>query len=338
MSKPHVLTILYACCVSFACAAAVTSSAQTPSPAAQTPPQSSFDKGQSLADQTLNDLRPVPGAAAQAGRQPTGYLIAEGDSWFAYPGLDVLGALEGGIALSGSAFYKVYSSASPGDTVESMAYDGDQLEGFAHEFRKVADAGKQAEVKAIVLSGGGNDIAGRQFHVLLNHSRASGTTELDGPVADAFVDRIGRSLESLIGTSVRFADQILGRQNVPIIVHGYAHPVPDGRPFGIGWPLPGPWLEPGFTAKGYPHATIAELERNTRVMADLIARFNKRVASIPNNLRGRADVRYVDVSAALSNVVPGDVYKRDWSNELHPTNDGFKRVAEAFHRAIQRQP
>lgn len=301
---------------------------------AQSNSQASFDKGQGLADQTLAQLEAPEGTALLANTPPIGYVIAEGDSWFAYPGLDVLGALEGQ-TLPGRVYYKVYSAASPGDTVESMAYDGDQLEGFSNEFRKVLDAGKQGQVKAIVLSGGGNDIAGAQFHVLLNHSRASSNSELDSAVADAFIDRIGRSLESLIGTSARFANQILGLPNVRIIIHGYAPPVPDGRPFGIGWPLPGPWLEPGFTAKGYPNASMSELERNTRVMADLINRFNRRVSAIPGNLKGRADVRYVNVTSALTNTVPGDVYKRDWSNELHPTNDGFKRVAEAIHRAIQ---
>ena len=311
-------------CLLLALTAGTTSDAQSNS-------QASFEKGQRLADQTLTHPQ-APDAQLLADTPPIGYVIAEGDSWFAYPGLDVLGALKGR-TLPGRDYYKVYSAASPGDTVESMAYDSDQLEGFADEFRKVLDAGKQDQVKAIVLSGGGNDMAGKEFHVLLNHQRASSISALDSAVADAFIDRIGRSLESLIGTSARYASQILGLLNVRIIIHGYAPPVPDGRPFGIGWPLPGPWLQPGFTAKGYPNATISELVRNTRVMADLINRFNKRVSAIPANLRGRADVRYVDLTAALRNTVPE--YKLDWSNELHPTDAAFKGVAEAIHRAIQ---
>ena len=228
---------------------------------------------------------------------PIGYVIAEGDLWFAYPGLDVLGALKGR-TLPGRDYYKVYSAASPGDTVESMAYDSDQLEGFADEFRKVLDAENRIRSKRSSFPAAAMTWPER-FHVLLNHQRASSISALDSAVADAFIDRIGRSLESLIGTSARYASQILGLLNVRIIIHGYAPPVPDGRPFGIGWPLPGPWLQPGFTAKGYPNATISELVRNTRVMADLINRFNKRVSAIPANLRGRADVRYVDLTAAL---------------------------------------
>lgn len=327
MKKCLVHGILPLCCMVLLSANNSTLEAQ-----AQASSQASFDKGQSLARQTLSDQQRPDGIALQADRPPLGIVIAEGDSWFAYPGLDVLSALKGQ-TLPNRDYYRVYSAASPGDTVESMAYDRDQLEDFADEFHKVVEAGRQNEVKAILLSGGGNDIAGKQFHVLLNHSRASAASPLDSAVADAFIDRIGRSLESLIGSAAQFARDILGLQNPRVIIHGYAKPVPDGRPFGIGWPLPGPWLEPGFTAKGYPHTSDAELQQNTAVMADLIQRFNDRVAQIPARLQGRVDVRYVDLRSALNNDLT--LYKGDWSNELHPNNAAFKRVAALLHDAIR---
>lgn len=299
----------------------------------QTPTQAAFTQGRTVADETLNDLN-KQGVGALAAK-PFGHLVAEGDSWFSYPGLDVLGALGGG-KIQGGVRYRVYSAASAGETVESMAYDGGQLEGFAAEFRKVLDAGAKDEVKAILLSGGGNDIAGREFHILLNHANSvTGTlSPLDVPLAEAFIDRIGRDLESLIGTAHRFSEAILGRKDIPILIHGYAPPVPDGRPFLIGWPLPGPWLQPGFSAKGYVRDQPDDLERNTRVTADLIKRFNARLAKMPKELAGVADVRYVDVTQALNNTVPGEVYKKDWSNELHPRDAAFIRVAEAFHKNI----
>jgi hypothetical protein len=302
--------------------------------APQGTPQASFDKGQSLATQTLAEQQAPDGVALLADRPPLGIVIAEGDSWFAYPGLDVIGALKGQ-TLPNRDYYKVYSAANPGDTVESMAYDQAQREDFADEFRKVVDARGQADVKAVLLSGGGNDIAGKEFHMLLNHAQSSIGTPVDAAVADAFIDRIGRSLESLIGSAVTFADQILGRPKVRILVHGYANPVPDGRGFWIGWPFPGPWLEPGFLSKGYPNVDAAALRRNTDVMADLIARFNKRVAQIPARLQGRADVRYVDLTKVLNNTLGNNAYRGDWSNELHPTDEAFKRVAAELHRAIQ---
>lgn len=296
--------------------------------------QASFTQGQTVADETLRELN-LPGIGALA-PQPSGYLIAEGDSWFDYPGLDVLSALSGG-KLANGVRYRVYSSASAGDTVESMAYDRNQREGFANEFVKVLDAGKKQEVRAILLSGGGNDIAGREFHVLLNHASSvtGAMSPLDVPVADAFIDRIGRNLESLIGTAAQFSDKILGRKDIPILIHGYGSAVPDGRPFLFGWPFPGPWLQPGFSAKGYIHEDgLNDLAMNTKVIANLIDRFNDRIARIPANLTAVADVRYIDLRPVLNSTVAGDAYKKDWANELHPREVGFVRVAEAFYQKI----
>lgn len=300
----------------------------------QAPPQASFTQGRTVADEIIQELSAQEVGALAS--KPVGHLIAEGDSWFSYPGLDVLGALGGG-KLQGAVRYRVYSAAKAGDTVESMAYDGEQLEGFAAEFRKVVDAGAKDDVKAILLSGGGNDIAGREFHILLNHANsASGPlSPLDSALADAFIDKIGRSLESLIGSAKRFSEAILSRNDIPILIHGYAPPVPDGRPFMIGWPLPGPWLQPGFSAKGYVKEAPDDLARNTRVMSDLIDRFNDRIAKIPGALAGVADVRYVNVRTVLKNTLTNDQYKADWSNELHPRDTAFTRVAEAFHARIQ---
>jgi hypothetical protein len=296
--------------------------------------QAAFVQGQAMADETLAAMRLQPIGTLEA--KPAGYLIAEGDSWFDYPGLDVLGALSGGRLADGSR-YKVYTAASAGDTVESMAFDPNQRQGFLRQFVNVADAGKKQDVKAILLSGGGNDIAGREFYMLLNNANSptGALSPLDGPVADAIIDRVARSLESLIGTAAQFSERVLGRRDIPILIHGYGQAVPDGRPFLFGWPLPGPWLQPGFAAKGYLREGDADaLEKNTQVVADLIDRFNNRIARIPAALSGVADVRYVDVRPVMHNTVAGSVYKQDWANELHPRDAAFVRVAEAFHTAI----
>jgi len=44
-------------------------------------------------------------------------------------------------------------------------------------------------------------------------------------------------------------------------------------------------------------------------------------------------VRYVNVTDLFSDDL--SKYKDDWGNELHPTADGFKRVAERFVAAIE---
>jgi hypothetical protein len=67
---------------------------------------------------------------AAAKKDTKGWLIAEGDSWFDYPGTDILDALE-------QSAYDVQSVASAGDRIEMMAFGRGQLEKFATAVEKV---------------------------------------------------------------------------------------------------------------------------------------------------------------------------------------------------------
>jgi hypothetical protein len=115
---------------------------------------------------------------------------------------------------------------------------------------------------------------------------------------------------------------------IPVLVHGYGYPVPDGRGYlGGFWFLPGPWLRPGFSAKGYE-----DRKRCCEILEDLIDRFNELLASIAGS-NGFEHVTYVDVRPLLSNELP-TAYRKSWDNELHPTEIGYALIAEIFDRTI----
>jgi hypothetical protein len=249
-----------------------------------------------------------------------GLLIAEGDSWFDYPLYDVLDLLE-------SDGYEVEAVAHMGDNLEDMAHDDRQLDRLAKVFERVAGRGRAGEVRAILISGGGNDIAGEEFALLLNHAQ-SGLPPLNEQIVEGVIDvRLRQALLSLIGTVTEFASRYLGAPK-PVVVHGYGYAVPDGRGFlGGGWFLPGPWLEPGFRRKGH----AASLEANARVVRRLIDRHNATLRDVAARM---SRVHYVDVRPLLSSETSGARYRRDWGNELHPTERGFQKVADAFADAI----
>ena len=113
---------------------------------------------------------------------------------------------------------------------------------------------------------------------------------------------------------------------IPILVHGYDYPVPDGRGFWGGWPFPGPWLQPGFYEKNF-----TDLQRMTDMMRDIMDRFNTMVAGL-SALPGFAHVRYVNLRGTLSDKLTD--YKQWWDNELHPNKQGFEAVAKKFAAAI----
>jgi lysophospholipase L1-like esterase len=250
-------------------------------------------------------------------RDSTGLVIAEGDSWFDYPFDDVLRLLEDDHG------YDVESVAHKGDLVEDMAYAAGQFEEFARRLEKLLRKGQVPD--AILLSGGGNDIAGDEFAMLLNHA-ASGLPPINQDIVRGVIDvRLRNAYAFLISGLTELTKEILGRP-IPIVLHGYDYPIPDGRGFLGGlFVLPGPWLEPGFHRKGY-----GDVAANARVMRDLIDRFNamlKSVAGVPQFTH----VTYLDLRGTLET---GSTYRKDWANELHPTARGFATVAAKFAALI----
>lgn len=265
----------------------------------------------------------VEGAATAAAlvTSTAGVLVAEGDSWFDYPFHDVIEELEDRHA------YDVESVAHHGDPIEEMAYGGNQLEEFTRRIEKVV--GRGIIPKAILLSGGGNDVAGTEFGMLLNHAR-SAIAGLNASVVDGVINQRVRSAYITILSAVTAICQQKAGGILPILVHGYDYPVPDGRGFMGGWgPLPGPWLEPGFREKGFD-----DLQRRIAIAHDLIEQFNTMVAALCT-VQGFQHVHYVD----LRNTLRTDAtYKDWWANELHPTEQGFHAVSEKFASVLAALP
>jgi lysophospholipase L1-like esterase len=254
-----------------------------------------------------------------------GILIAEGDSWFDYPFHDVLRYLEDDHG------YDVESVANKGDPVEEMAYGLGQLEELTRRIEKILRRGTIP--RAILLSGGGNDVAGDQFGMLLNHAR-SGLPNLNEQIARGVIDdRIRSAYITVLSAVTRICQQRIGRP-IPIIIHGYDYPVPDGRGYlGGFWVLPGPWLEPGFREKGY-----ADLKVRISITQKLIDRLNDMLKGVSELSPFASHVKYVDLRETLSIDLNGDGYKAWWDNELHPTAEGFMKVTERFASVIDALP
>lgn len=255
-------------------------------------------------------------------RASIGTLVAEGDSWFDYPLHDVLSLLDDDYG------YDVHSTAHKGDAVEVMAYGEGQLDDFSRCLEQVLRSGTAP--KAILLSGGGNDVAGDAFAMLINH-RLSPVPGLNAFILQGVLqERIRLAYVRILSAVTQLSTSYLGRA-LPILMHGYSYPVPDGRGFLGGWgPLPGPWLEPGFRAKGY-----ADLVERIRIAEQLIDAFNGMIEELVA-MPDFAHVRYIDLRPELSNR-PAD-YRKWWANELHPTGRGFDAIAARFAAVLAALP
>lgn len=246
-----------------------------------------------------------------------GVLIAEGDSWFDYPFHDVLSDLEDNYG------FDVESAAHRGDTVEDMAYSNGQLDNFSRRVERVLRTG--VEPRAILLSGGGNDVAGDEFAILLNHATSSIAGLNESIVAGVIDQRIREAYVTILSAVTEICKAHLGHP-VPIVIHGYDYPVPDGRGFWGGWGLfPGPWLEPGFRRKGY-----TQMSKRKQICVRLIDRFNTMLAG----LAGKPPFEHVRFLDLRNTLLTDATYKTWWANELHPTPKGFDAVTEKLATII----
>jgi len=259
----------------------------------------------------------APGAEARS--LTAGFLVAAGDSWFDYPIHDVLKKLED------EHGYTIESAAHRGDPVEAMAGAQGQLDKLARCFEKVAALG--GTPRAVLLSGGGDDIAGKEFGMLLNNATlpiAGWNSEVVNGVLN---HRIVAAYQTMFAATNEMSRHYSGK-NLPILIHGYDYPVPDGRGFWGGWPFPGPWLQPGFSEK-----LFSDLQTNVAMMREVMDQFNDTMIGLTND-PALGDVRYVDLRGSLSTDLTNDKYQQWWANELHPTEDGFSAIANRFANAL----
>lgn len=270
-------------------------------------------------------------------------LLAMGDSWFHYfPPFDVLVALENkygyayrSVAVAGE---KLAALAPPDDWEPPSgsavpparpAENGRQLCELLALLKSLGPAGGSC-VSAVLLSGGGDDVASDRavLESLLNPAPTVPAINAD-KFRELVDNKLRARLAAVLSATTHLCRLYLHR-DVPIVIHGYAHPVPDGR--GGGGP---PWLKPSFDRLGY-----TELVDSTRVMADLIDGLNSMQTSlIRDNPSAFAHVTHVDVRPALSDALAANAYRVDWQNELHPTIPrGFTLVADRFDQALRLLP
>jgi len=257
-------------------------------------------------------------AAAPAATLTTaGFLVAAGDSWFDYPFHDVLKDLEDNYG------YNVYSTAHAGDPIEKMAYHLGQLDDFPRQLDKVKELG--AVPRAALLSGGGDDIAGPEFGMLINNAFSPIQGWDAEVVAGVLNERILTAYTVMITSMDKLINAAFGK-SLPMLVHGYDYPVPDGRGYlgVLGHYLFGPWLAPGFREKNFADQDLAT---RIQMMHTILDSFNAMVASLPERF---PFVHYVNLRNTLPTVLADDVYKQWWDNELHPTGPGFEKVTDKF--------
>lgn len=228
----------------------------------------------------------------------TATILALGDSWFWYP-------FPGGSLLNNIA----QSRPNIDKNILAMGNNGAEARDFVEgRYKSRVETlmrfyGSTAE--SVWISGGGNDVAGwDDFHPMLKADCSNAKTAEDCMRLDLFHLKMNDVLSSYIGLI-----KLIQRRtpsNCSIFLHNYDYPYPDGR--GVGRTA---WLKPALLASKVPvalHRQVIELwiDEFTLVLKQSQMLYPTRIY-------------LVDSRKTLS--------RKDWANELHPTADGFKKLA-----------
>jgi lysophospholipase L1-like esterase len=263
-------------------------------------------------------------------------LVAQGDSWFEYPlGWDVVKVLKGryghdisNIAVHGSTMNDIVYGLVPKNWLGIPQADAVDRE------TELINLIQQKQPQAVLLSGGGNDIAGDGFFFSFINNSKSNLTGANQEVIDGVINATFRDAYKGLIDLIHFHAAA-----VQVFVHGYDYPWPDGRAaINIGVWKAGPWFHKTFNVKNFPYddedvAGDEELTRRRKIVAVFIDRFNEMLKALERTYPGF--VHHVELRNTLGTIDSDPSLRtKYWANELHPNNDGFVMVADQFNLAL----
>jgi hypothetical protein len=235
-------------------------------------------------------------------------LLAEGDSWFAFPSWLRTNIIEELIQRNGG-YAAWLTAAANGDEARQMLSGGQ----FEYLVKVLAEEGLSFD--GILFSGGGNDIVGRCLLPLLNRYQ-SGMTWMDCINLPRFEQRL-RQIESAYDELAHLRDDY--QPNACIFTHGYDYAIPSGEPVRVLFFKIGPWLKKHMMeGKG-----ITDGGHQRKIIDYMLSRFD----DLQVRLEQTHD-RWVYVRTQ------GTLKNSEWKDELHPTTQGFQKVARKFQAAL----
>jgi deferrochelatase/peroxidase EfeB len=292
-------------------------------------------------------------------RGPRGAVLGLGDSWL----LNALAQATGSSHLAAELAQRGYDtrafgedgSCSPGRQLAELAALDPWASGGLHDrLRRHVRAHLQTGAAlpvAVLVSGGGNDVkdgasgglscreggAGSPLDAIVKakgqnppiHSSALST------FLDTMADHLARVLRDLADAARHPQSRAV---MVPLLVHAYDHPYPDGR---RSLRVLCPPLSPTFNRRGFtPPGTAHQADtKAVEVMRLLITELNTRYATVVEELyrNEKLPVHFVPLAGTLLTAAgqTGEDYKAFWANELHPTARGFGLLATEVDKAIQ---
>jgi hypothetical protein len=260
-------------------------------------------------------------------------LLAQGDSWFDYPpGTDIIDCLHSNhghtitnIAVAGSTLNDECFGPVPSELFGLPV--GPKQSDDPDRITELVNRIQQDKPQALLISAGGNDVAGDEFFSFINNARSSlppvNQDVLNGVVTSTFKN----AYQYLIDIALSAAADV--GITMPVFTHSYDYPWPDGRGVisFLGWKV-GPWFDPTFNQKNYPNNSPDGLKVRHDILVQFIDAVTIMLQGLTEDPKYAGKLFHVDLRGTL-------LTESDWANELHPGNPGFSKLADKIDAALQ---
>ena len=234
-------------------------------------------------------------------------VLAVGDSWFWYPRNNLAIPLHR--ILNRSQTHVMLVRGHNG--AEALDYESGPIRAQI-EWDLDRRKGYGRTLRAVLLSGGGNDFAGKDDLVQLLREDCSGATSAAQCLRRGQPARLFNTVSAALLSVVDLVQKKI--PGTPLFVHGYDYAVPNGKGFlGVGQ-----WLQFPMDQSGVPRGL------HQQVIDLLIDEFRLMLEDAHSQAPA---LQLVDARHTLS--------PKDWANELHPTASGFNRLAKRWRPVLE---
>lgn len=247
-------------------------------------------------------------------------IVAEGDSWFAYPSHWIIGKPPNLLShISGWTKGKAnfYCMASNGDEAVDMV-SGPEKHKLVDVLRWHTRAKKRKPVDLLLFSGGGNDVVGENDYERFIKPASPGSKARDY----VQIGRLNRKVKQISLAYQELADiRDHYSPTTVIVTHTYDYPFASlqGANFLGGLIKTKAWMKRFMDAINVPEKLQTQV---IRIVMDAMAEETLKIQSARQNF----------IVAETRRTL---LDRNDWLNEIHPTKEGFKAIAKVIYEDIR---